>query len=150
MRERIIIDTNLLILLIVGVYDPVYIGQHKNTSDYTMEDFELLTMRLENCDLVVTSSILTEVSNLLWQTTEPHKSRIRLGLANFISRANEHQLSSVDVTNATEFMSLGLTDAGILELPKGAGLILTVDLDLHLGALCRDLPSENFNHYRYS
>ena len=150
MKERIIIDTNLLILLIVGLYDADYIGQHKNTSDYTVDDFELLSMRLDKCELVVTSSILTEVSNLLWQTSEPHKSRIRRGLAEFIGRANEHQPISASVTNAAEFMSLGLTDAGILELPKGSGLILTVDWDLHVLALCRDLPSENFNNYRFA
>lgn len=150
MRERIIIDTNLLILLVVGSYDPAYIEKHKNTSDYTIDDYELLLMRLEGCDLVVTSSILTEVSNLLWQTSDPHKTNIRLFLSQFIATASEHSPSSVGVTNAAEFMSLGLTDAGILELPAGSGLILTVDLDLHVMALCRELPTENFNNFRFT
>ena len=38
--------------------------------------------------------------------------------------------------------------AGILELPTDSGVILTVDLDLHLAALDRGLKSDNFTHYR--
>jgi hypothetical protein len=70
-QERIIIDTNLLLLLLVGMYDKSYIARHKRTNDYSSDDFELLLMRLERCEIVLVSNVLTEVSNLLWFTPSP-------------------------------------------------------------------------------
>ncbi|MBX7277153.1 hypothetical protein K2E96_16440 [Pseudomonas sp. ERGC3:05] len=148
MKERIIIDTNLLVLLMVGLYDPGYICFHRKLTDYSKQDFEALAILIEGAEIVVTSNVLTEASNLLWYTADPHKQAIRAVLGEFINGATEHRPESTSVVLSPSFMGLGLTDAGILELPKDSGVILTVDLDLHLAALDRGLKSENFTHYR--
>lgn len=148
MKGRILIDTNLLVLFVVGIYDTRYIAKHKNVSDYSIEDFESLCILLEGSDIVVTPHILTEASNLLWQTSAPHKHHIRKVLGDLIPRSVEHHLQSTSIVLSDHFPALGLTDAGILELPHGSGKILTVDLDLHLAALNQGIETDNFNHYR--
>lgn len=149
MKRTVIIDTNLLLLLVVGTYDVDYISVHKRTDTFTEDDYQLLLIVLDGASLVLTPNICTEASNLLWQTPEPYKSDLRRVLARIISANSEFHCASVTVIGTDEFMALGLTDAGILELPEGSGQILTVDLDLHLAALQRGLPTENFNNHRY-
>jgi hypothetical protein len=148
MKQRIIIDTNLLLLLVVGTYNPAFISDHKRTDTFTEEDFDLLAIVIDGCDLIFTPNICTEVSNLLWQTSEPHKTDLRRLFSKMITRSKELYHFSSLIVDAAEFLELGLTDAGVLELPEGSGTILTVDLDLHLAALARGIPTENFNNYR--
>ncbi|MFO3720571.1 hypothetical protein [Pseudomonas sp. HLMP] len=148
MSRKIVLDTNLLILLVVGLYEPNYISQHKNLQDYSLRDFEDLIVLIDGADIVVTTAVLAEASNLLWQTSPPHKQNLRRVLGELISKSMEHRPVSIQVAESTHFMQLGLTDAGILELPAGSGVILTVDLDLHLAALEKGLETENFTHYR--
>jgi hypothetical protein len=148
MKSLTLIDTNLLLLLVVGAYDKEFIQEHKRTSVFTSEDFDILQILLSESELVLTANIVTEASNLLWHSSEPHKSAIRNVLKVVIDNSTEHCLSSSAVMSCPEFMPLGLTDAGILELKEKAGTILTADLDLHLAALNRGLKSENFTHYR--
>lgn len=148
MRPRVIIDTNLLVLLIVGLYSPEYISRHRNLQDYSVEDFESLLILLDGAEIIVSTAILAETSNLLWQTTDPHKTRIRECLAQFIESATEHKPASIHAISSAYFWKLGLTDAGILSLPPGSGTVLTVDLDLHLAALELGFESDNFTNFR--
>lgn len=148
MKPRVLIDTNLLMLLVVGYYDKGFISQHKRTNKFTAEDFEILEILIEGASLVSTPSVLTEVSNLLWQCSEPHASKIRTVFTEVVSLCDEISLRSAEVVVSQEFMKLGLTDAGILELEKASGSILTQDLDLHLAAHARGIATENFTHFR--
>ncbi|MCI1736233.1 MAG: hypothetical protein LKM38_02365 [Pseudomonas veronii] len=148
MKPRVLIDTNLLMLLVVGYYDKDFVSEHKRTNKFTADDFEVLEILIEGANIVLTPNVLTEASNLLWQCSEPHKSLIRSKLAQIAHICDEQFIASSDVISCPEFMNLGLTDAGILELKKVSGLILTQDLDLHLAALARGLETENFTHYR--
>jgi len=148
MKPRVLIDTNLLMLLVVGYYDEDFVSEHKRTNKFTADDFHVLEILIEGANIVLTPNVLTEASNLLWQCSEPHKSLIRSKLAQIAHICDEQFIASSDVISCPEFMSLGLTDAGILALKKVSGLILTQDLDLHLAALARGLETENFTHYR--
>lgn len=149
MPPRIFVDTNLLMLLAVGTYRKDFIREHKRTDKFSEEDFDNLIILIEGHDLIVTSNVLTEASNLLWCGSDPHKTEIRKVLKLIIEQSCEHLLPSMGTTICSEFMKLGLTDAGILELGSKAGIILTADLDLHLAALERGLESENFTHYSH-
>jgi predicted nucleic acid-binding protein len=148
MKGRILIDTNLLILLAVGIYDRAYISSHKRCSSFDADDFDLLMILLEGQQLVVTTHVLTEASNLLWQTSEPHSSKIRDTLREIVETTMELSEVSSKVMNTSKFMKLGLTDAAILTMSEKSLQILTVDLDLHIAALELELETENFNNYR--
>ncbi len=70
-RQGLLIDSNLLLLLFVGQYDPTRIQKFKRTDQFTVGDYELLADYVEQFrELVTTPSILTEVSNLLGQLPE--------------------------------------------------------------------------------
>lgn len=64
--EGVLVDTNLLLLYVVGVYEPHRIERFKRTSTFTTEDFELLKRLLGHFETVATTPpVLTEVSNFL-------------------------------------------------------------------------------------
>ncbi|OHD62188.1 MAG: hypothetical protein A2014_01345 [Spirochaetes bacterium GWF1_49_6] len=63
--EKCILDTNLFILLLIGLYNPDAIKVNKRTSKYSIEDFESLrSFLLTVKKIFITPHILTEVSNL--------------------------------------------------------------------------------------
>lgn len=69
-RNRgVLIDTNLLVLLLVGTYDRNRVERTKRIRDrFRAEDFDILTAVLNQFETQVTTPhILTETSNLLGQ-----------------------------------------------------------------------------------
>lgn len=152
MRE-LILDSNLLVLLVVGVQDRSLISKHKRTRQYTEDDFDLLLEFLANFDrIVVTPNILTECSNLLAQDASA-SGALRQGLKSFIESPTlrERVRASIDVVKVSEFPRLGLTDAGILDVFGRDLPVLTADLQLYLAAYKRNQNAAfNFNHYRFA
>ncbi|WP_099227681.1 hypothetical protein [Pseudomonas viridiflava] len=142
------LDTNLLLLLVVGTYAVGHISVHKRTESFTADDYYILLELLAGKEIVVTTGVLTEASNLLWSGSRVQREALREILRLFITENVELLVDSIQACSSSEFGKLGLTDAGILVLEAQAGSILTADLDLHLAALARGLESENFTHYR--
>ena len=69
------IDSNLLVLLVVGSVGLDLIAKHRRLRDYSRDDFETLVDLLSHVDhLYVTPNTLTEASNLLAQHGEPERS----------------------------------------------------------------------------
>ncbi|HEY0075965.1 MAG TPA: hypothetical protein VGB77_17830 [Abditibacteriaceae bacterium] len=147
--RRIILDTNLLVLLIVGLTDEKLISKHKRARTFVPEDFLLLQLFLQDYQqIVVTPHILAETSNLAAQIGDPDKSKILQTLGLFISVQEEIQHPSKNAVNSLYFARLGLTDSVILEiLPEGLPL-LTDDLSLYLQAVSAEHQAYNFNHLR--
>ena len=72
--EGLLIDSNLLLLLFVGLRDRDRIQKFKRTAQFTIRDFERLAAFIRRFkEVVTTPSILTEVSNLLGQLPESLK-----------------------------------------------------------------------------
>jgi hypothetical protein len=69
----VLLDTNLLLLLIVGGASRELIGK-KRLDTFTAEDYDTLSAIVDSLGLVATTpNILTEVSNLADQITGSHK-----------------------------------------------------------------------------
>jgi hypothetical protein len=132
--KAVAIDTNLLILLIVGLTSPEYIRTHRRlTPVYNRTHFELIRRLLIQAPRVLcTSHILTEASNLLRQTGEPMRSEIMTTYSWFIQSAEEPLLPAKDAARSPSFVRLGLTDAALLSLDPKEVRVLTVDHDLHI------------------
>lgn len=150
--RRLLLDTNLLVLLIVGSHDRSLVSRHKRTVQYTTEDFDLLLELVGGYDeLLVTPNILTETSNLLRQIRAPLDSQLTEVLGTWINQPimRENYVASANASGVEEFPRLGLTDAGILELLSGPVPFLTDDLDLYV-AVSTKHPNlvANFNHLR--
>lgn len=151
---RVLLDSNLLLLWIVGGADRNFIESNKRLKAYGADDFELLNERIKGATkLVVTPYILAEVSNLL--DLKPTSAKRPLAVqfkrvACADSTVEIHQ-NSCGVTHSAHFQRLGLSDCAIAELAPDI-VVFTADLDLytHLCGLGRQDNTVNFNHLRDS
>ena len=147
--STVLIDTNLLVLLAVGLVDEALIARHRRLSAFTVEDFRRLKAILAGFDGVIfCPNVLTEASNLSGQTAEPDRSKIRARLAAMIAGAPERYVASVEATARRDYLRLGLTDAVLLTLAENGGTLLTTDLDLYLAAQRAGFDCVNYNHVR--
>jgi rRNA-processing protein FCF1 len=146
-RSEVLLDANLLILLIVGLVAPTQIGRHKNTSNYAVGDFTLLSRILAASDpIVVTPNIVTEASNLLRQTHDPLRTELGLALRGVLEATREIHIASSDASWDSAFLRLGLTDVAILTAARHDLTVLTDDGDLYVAATQRGLPAVKFSH----
>lgn len=142
------VDANLLILLIVGRVGEEFISKHVRLQQFIVEDYRILRNLLDGVDQVfVTPNTLTETSNLLTQHGEPERSRFFDELRFTIEKSREIHVVSEIASQNREFRRLGLTDAALLEVATVETPLLTVDLDLYLAALTKNLDTAvNFRH----
>jgi len=145
----LLIDSELLVLLIVGSASRAYISKHRRLRAYTEADFDLLQELISRySDLVVTPNTLTEASNLLAYVGEPIKSRIFNVFGKFIGVVGERYLQSKELVEQEAFIRLGLTDAAFLAVGESGCVLVTSDLRLYLAASAKGQEAHNFNHLR--
>jgi hypothetical protein len=146
--RALLLDTQLLVLLLVGLTSKDLIAKHKRLRAYAISDFELLENMVRSArQIVVTTNVFTEASNLARQTPEPDSTRIGETFRLVAQRAEERHMPTRDAVNTNSFLTLGLADSVALECAEGTTL-LTADLDLHIAAAKRGIKSVNFNHLR--
>ena len=129
----VFIDTNLLVLLVVGSVERQLVATHRRTRTFTPEDYDRLLRIVEALGRVfVTPNTLTEASNLLEQ---PQDTRFLGRLRSLIEACQESVVSSATAARNRAFMRLGLTDAALLEAVSAERPLITVDLELYSAAL---------------
>lgn len=144
----LLVDTNLLLLYLIGRTNKNRILNFKRTQAYTIEDFDLLERFMaEFKALITTPHVLTEVSNL-GDLHGPEREAFRSLFVRTVERSIEHYHESRSVVNESCFRRLGLTDAGISALASHGFLFLTDDLDLYLTLATQGADAINFNHLR--
>ncbi len=146
----IIIDTNLLLLYLVGVYDLSFIAKFKRTRKYSIEDFNAVSGLAENFrELVTTPQILAEISNLSFQMPESKIGKYFTCLVGVLEKAREHYVEKNQLIRSNLLARIGFTDVSIIEAAKQANyLVLTDDLKAagYLQASRCDVI--NLNHIR--
>ena len=145
------IDTQLLVLLVVGETDKALISKHRRTKAYRVEDYDLLVKLINDTDhqVFVTPNTLTEASNLLAQHGEPERSRIFGVLQALIETAEEKVVESRVAARNSNFRRLGLTDAVLLEVVSASNPLITTDFELYRAASAKEAGAAyNFTHYR--
>ena len=144
------IDTNLLVLLVVGSVGRDLIEKHRRLRAYSTDDYEILIDLLDRVQRVyVTPNTLTETSNLLAQHREPERSLFFDGLRFIIHESEEVVVASAQASSNSTFNRLGLTDAALLEVVTPETPLVTVDLDLYLAANASGKEAAlNFTHLR--
>ena len=86
----LLVDTNLLLLYLIGKTNPNRISNLKRTDKYSIKDFELLARFMANFrSLAVTPHILTEVSNL-GNLQGKERAEFRSWFARIIEQATEY------------------------------------------------------------
>ena len=144
-----IVDSNLLVLWIVGVTAPAHLGRHKNLKGFDPGDYDLLLKLTTGArSIQVTPHILAETSNLIRQIGDPLRQQLTRALGQRIAGLSEIFVESREAADDRIFPRLGLTDATIMNLAQGKAVVLTTDAILYRALLDRGLNAENFNYHR--
>lgn len=145
----LLIDSNLLLLFLVGTIGRNRITTFKRTQKYSLEDFELLERLISTFSRIVTTpQILTEVSNLGGALSGKELVSFRSTLKSQVEVMDERFIEARRITGDGSFARLGITDAAIVLLSNDGPLVLTDDLDLYVAIANRRFDVVNFNHIR--
>ncbi len=148
---QVALDSNLLLLLVVGMTSRDYVAKHKRLRAFTAEDYDLLREELTVAEeILVTPNTLTETSNLIDHIGEPIRAEVYATLRALLRlpTAKEAYVASVAAAERAELPRLGLTDCALLELCSSGTPLMTVDLHLFLAAVAKGAKALNFNHIR--
>jgi rRNA-processing protein FCF1 len=143
----LLIDTNLLVLLVVGSVNPQRIAQFKRTRQYSAADYRLL-LRIASCfeHWFTVAHVMAEVSNLT-DLNGIERRFARIKLKEVLATIREPWISSNRAAETEPYQAFGLADAAIITAAREHGLaVLTSDLDLYRKLCAEDIPALNFAH----
>lgn len=133
----LLLDTNVLLLLVVGRAGRHLIDNHKRLrSGYAIEDYDLLESLLAGSNgLIVVPQVLAEVSKSARQIGSPAKRAVTEALGRMVDEAAEVYRPSKAVVSSAGFDVEGLTDCILLQLCSedwdgGALTLVTADRSL--------------------
>lgn len=146
--KGVLVDTNLLVLLLVGLVNKRRILDFKRTQNFTVEDFDTLS-RLTSCfgKLVATPHVLSQVSDLT-DLAGKDLVLIRKLFIDLVEQMEEHCAPTKELVRDALFTRLGLTDAAVATVCSSGTLVVTADLDLWSALQHRGADALNFNHVR--
>jgi hypothetical protein len=144
------VDTNLMLLLIVGRTRRDFISKHKRLKAYTESDFDLVARLVGDVDVVLTTpNVLTEVNNLLVQgVLEPLRSQLLAMFSLLVTATAEKYHPSCSSIGDDSFVALGLTDATWLCVLDADSVLITDDRDLTWHAQARGISVLNIDALR--
>ena len=147
---KVLLDTNLLVLLVIGRTDPAAITKHKRSRQFTEDDLGLLDRLLAGFNaVVVTPNIATEASNLLVQSGGlEHEPFLRMLKVLFEAGLIERYVETVRAAALAEYERLGVADCATICEAGAVDHVITADLGLYLALAARGYPVVNFNHVR--
>jgi len=145
----ILVDTNLLVLLIVGLVNRDRISRFKRTTGYSSADWDLLSGILEQISRRYTlAHVLSEVSALT-DLKGPELEVAGTVFLRLIAGFDELTIYSVEACATALYMRLGLTDAAIAEAARRHHCsVLTNDSGLFAALSNEGSSVAMFNHFR--
>ncbi len=148
-QRRLLVDSNLLVLYIVGSVNIKRITGFKRTAKYLPADYRLLTDVMGQFHEICTvPQVMTEVSNLT-DMDGREKVLARAALRQIIARTVESPVPSGVAAEHALFLPLGIADAAIASAAKEMDcLVLTDDLPLYVRLIASGLPAINYTHLR--
>ena len=146
--KTVVVDTNIFVLLVIGLIDPNLIKSNKRTSIYTIEDFHFLLKLIGDLGKIRTSpNIWTEIDNLLNKLTLENKYKYVHIIKLIADKSHELYYENNKVIEFWEFAQIGLTDTVILKMSKNADLLISGDSSLCDIAKSQSIPVFDFKEY---
>lgn len=147
-RAGALIDTNMLVLLIVGRYAETKIQAFRATRKYDLPAFRALSQLVAQfARLYATPNIMTETDNLLRQSSEREWPAISRSMQEFAQGSQEEPFASITLLEHDLHPKIGLTDCSAIEIATRGIMIITDDLQLNIALTQRGLPVFPFSHY---
>jgi len=143
-QKGLLVDTNILLLYIVGIVNVDLIRNFSRTANFTENDFYLVEKFINFFDVnITTPHILTEVSDLLGNRRE-----LQLALGKYIELIEEKFLESKQITRTKTFLQFGLADTAITETAKNSYLVVTDDNPLFGYLVNQKIDAVNLDQIR--
>jgi len=112
----IIIDTNVMLVYIVGIYDPNYLPNFKRTSGYDIEIFEYIHLVLSQFRKhIITPHILTELSNLSMNIQDNRLAEYFSVFKRILEATEEEYINRDNILHSDLLPKLGVTDLAVIE-----------------------------------
>lgn len=147
----ILLDTNLLLLYLIGLLDPDRIERFKRTEKFSYEDYQILRRIMRPFKIIRTlPHVLAEVNSLSGQLHSNILASFREKFKAQIELFEEESPTSINASQRREFRYLGLTDAAIILESIGKWLVLTDDLPLYVALNKAGVDVLNFTAIRYA
>ena len=107
MRGPVVIDTNLLVLLVVGTTSKDYISLHKRLEhEFGIRDFEVLVELIGLfSDITLLPHIIAETSSLIRQIRAPMRTNIQATLKKLITTTVDFPVASTWALNEMSIRS---------------------------------------------
>ena len=148
--QGVFVDTNLLLLSLIGQLSPELVTRFKRTRMFEVKDFVLLQSFLKKfVKIIATPGILTEVNGLANQLEGRLKPAFLQLFRSQIALFDERPVTSKVASEHPCFERFGLTDAAIRILSAEQMLVLTDDFALSGYLTSEGIDCINFNHIRY-
>lgn len=144
----LILDTNLLALLVVGITNRGYVRKHKRLQTFDEQDYDILAELVALRGCLLTPNVVSETSNIVRYIADPMKGEVAATLRRIVEGFDERFVESRVAVAHRDYSRLGATDAALLELAETGGTLLTDDLPLYLAAAYGGLDALNYNHIR--
>jgi rRNA-processing protein FCF1 len=145
----VLLDTNILLLWLVGHVDVFLLLAWKRVDIFDVEDFERLKKLLFRFSAILTTPhVLAEVSNFIDQAPQHRRLALIESLRKFADENREHYEQARNLVQRTEFKLLGLTDTALVDLSADA-VVVTMDFHLYNRIVSLGREAINFNHRRY-
>ncbi len=148
---KLILDTPVLLLYMVGIYDSDYISSFKRTHQYSKEDFVQVSNIVDSAkELYLTPQILAELSNMSFEIPGGRLKKYLLNLIKNLSGCKEGYVKMQKLlTKPNLIIKVGFTDLSIIELSKKEKCtILTDDFRFNGIAVASGCKSYNFTQIR--
>lgn len=148
-RRGLLIDTNLLVLLVIGLVNPARIATHDRTSVYTAADYTLLfNFAARYQRLYTLPHVLAEVSNLAVIKGQ-ESSASRAYLKALIEDLFEELKPSHEAAAERAYAWLGLVDAAIISVARQYQCnVITADVALFNALQREGIPVITFMQLR--
>jgi rRNA-processing protein FCF1 len=149
--RALLLDTNLLLLFLIGGKDPQLIVNSRRLNAYEKSDYFLMADFIEANNfnqLISTPHILAEVSNLLGQESKIIKQAGREAIKEYTQNCEEITHGAYLLVNEPEYHRLGLTDVAIRVASELPAFVLTADAALYIYLAREGVQVANFNHVR--
>jgi hypothetical protein len=147
--KGVFVDTNLLVLYLVGLVNTRRIRDFKRTQDFTVEDFHVLKSLVVwfGKPLVSTPYILSQVSDLT-DLSGPESVIIRKLFKSTIELVDETYDTAKNLVLHPLFERFGLGDTSVAAACARNVVVLTADVELQVALGSSGLDAINFNHVR--
>ncbi len=147
--KGVLLDSNLLVLLFVGLTDIGLVTSFKRTQAFTQQEFSLLKGVVDSFSKVITTPhVLTETSNFLGQLHDESRLTALKILSATIQSFKERRPEAKTLVQSGAFFNFGLTDSAILDMPPKKYLVLSIDAALIIALQKKGVDAINFNHLR--